>query len=72
MHIRKAFSPTKKTDLASKSVESDNKEDEDDRILNEMEEMKDALDRNKKRQKKLLAKRRAKVSFCIMFLLLDR
>ncbi|KAI4376057.1 hypothetical protein MLD38_013853 [Melastoma candidum] len=60
MHIRKAFAPTKETDSTSKVVESDNKEDEDDRILNEMEEMQDALDRKKKRKKKLLAKRRAK------------
>jgi AdoMet-dependent rRNA methyltransferase SPB1 len=42
-------------------VENENKEDEDDRMLNEMEELTYAMERKKKREHKLLAKRRAKV-----------
>lgn len=45
----------------AKDVEDDNKVDEDDRILNEMEEMANAMQRKSKRAKKLIAKRRAKV-----------
>lgn len=60
--MRKALSPTKKTDFSSPAV-GDKEEtiDEDDKILNEMEELTYAMERKKKRQKKLLAKRRAKV-----------
>jgi hypothetical protein len=62
MHIRKALSPTAKaTSTTTTVVENENKEDEDDRILNEMEELTYAMERKKKREKKLLAKRRAKV-----------
>ncbi|GMY10001.1 adomet-dependent rrna methyltransferase spb1 [Fagus crenata] len=61
MHIRKALSPTAKaTSTTTTVVENENKEDEDDRILNEMEELTYAMERKKKREKKLLAKRRAK------------
>ncbi|KAI6701192.1 hypothetical protein NL676_015516 [Syzygium grande] len=61
MQMRKALSPTKKTDFSSPAV-GDKEEtiDEDDKILNEMEELTYAMERKKKRQKKLLAKRRAK------------
>lgn len=62
IHIRKALSPSKKTEPASTAVvENENEVDEDDRLLNEMEELTNALDRKKKREKKILAKRRAKV-----------
>ncbi|KAE9620378.1 putative 27S pre-rRNA (guanosine(2922)-2'-O)-methyltransferase [Lupinus albus] len=61
IHIRKALSPTQKPDPTAKTeTEDEPKVDEDDRILNEMEELTNAMDRNKKRAKKLLAKRRAK------------
>lgn len=59
------MSCTEKTDtVATTEVENENKEDEDvdARILNEMEELTYAMDRKKKHAKKLLAKRRAKVS----------
>lgn len=60
--MRKALSPTKKTDFSS-PADGDKEEtvDEDDKILNEMEELTYAMERKKKRQRKLLAKRRAKV-----------
>ncbi|KAI3441291.1 uncharacterized protein J3R85_002563 [Psidium guajava] len=61
MQIRKALSPATKTNSSSPAV--DDKEDmvdEDDKILNEMEELTYAMERKKKQQKKLLAKRRAK------------
>ncbi|CAL0304239.1 unnamed protein product [Lupinus luteus] len=61
IHIRKDLSPTQKPDSTTKAeTEDEPKVDEDDRILNEMEELTNAMDRNKKRAKKLLAKRRAK------------
>jgi len=63
INIRKALSPAKKTEPAT-TAEVDNEHevvDEDDRILNEMEELTNAMDRKKKREKKILSKRRAKV-----------
>lgn len=45
----------------SKDVETENKENEEDKLLNEMEELTHAMERKQKRKKKLLAKRRAKV-----------
>lgn len=42
-------------------MENEDKVDEEDRILNEMEELTNVMDRKKKRAKKVLAKRRAKV-----------
>lgn len=63
IHIRKALSPDKKPEPTTKAeMENEHIVDEDDRILNEMEELTHAVDRKKKREKKLLAKRRAKVS----------
>ncbi|KAL2512248.1 FtsJ-like methyltransferase family protein [Abeliophyllum distichum] len=59
MHIRKALSPEKATS-ATMAVEHESKEDEDDRVLNEMEELTNAMEQKKKRAKKLLSKRRAK------------
>ena len=62
MHIRKALSPSEKTvSTVATENEGKNEEDEDDRVLNEMEELTNAIDRKKKRERKLLAKRRAKV-----------
>ncbi|KAF7840966.1 adoMet-dependent rRNA methyltransferase spb1 [Senna tora] len=61
IHIRKALSQTEKTDaVTTKKVENENKEDDDDKLLNEMEELTHAMDRKKKHEKKRLAKRRAK------------
>ncbi|XP_020217180.1 adoMet-dependent rRNA methyltransferase spb1 [Cajanus cajan] len=61
IHIRKALSPAKKADpTTTEQVEKEQKVDEEDRILNEMEELTNVMDRKKKRAKKLLAKRRAK------------
>ncbi|KAK4772637.1 hypothetical protein SAY86_014412 [Trapa natans] len=62
LNLRKALSPSQKASVSASNVENknDNKEDEDDKILNEMEELTNAMDRKKKRAKKLLAKRRAK------------
>ncbi|MED6219530.1 hypothetical protein PIB30_036591 [Stylosanthes scabra] len=62
IHIRKALAPIEKTDPTTKAAEAENEPevDEDDRILNEMEELTYTMDRKKKRAKKLLAKRKAK------------
>lgn len=63
MHIRKALSPIAKAkSITTTDVENENKEDvdEDDKILNEMEELTYAMERKKKREKKLLARRKAK------------
>ncbi|XP_061359607.1 uncharacterized protein LOC133303671 isoform X2 [Gastrolobium bilobum] len=61
VHIRKALSPTQKPDPPTTTeIENEHKVDEDDKILNEMEELTYAMDRKKKRAKKLLAKRREK------------
>ncbi|CAL5408956.1 unnamed protein product [Camellia sinensis] len=64
--IRKALSPSNKatsttTDVEHENKDDDNKDNEDERILNEMEELTNAMDHKKKRAKKLLAKRLAKV-----------
>lgn len=62
MQIRKALSPSQKsTSTATANLETEIKEDEDVRLLNEMEELTYAMERKKKQAKKLLAKRRAKV-----------
>lgn len=62
MQIRKALTPEKK-EVAKKEpdVGKENEENEDDRLLSELEELTNAADRKKKQAKKLLAKRRAKV-----------
>ncbi|KAI3448025.1 hypothetical protein Pfo_004690 [Paulownia fortunei] len=58
--IRKALSSLEKATSATTTVEHERKEDEDERVLNEMEELTNAMERKKKRAKKLLAKRQAK------------
>ncbi|CAA3027595.1 rRNA methyltransferase [Olea europaea subsp. europaea] len=60
MQIRKVLSPTEKATSATTAVKREGKEDEDERILNEMEELTNAMEQKKKRAKKLLAKRQAK------------
>ncbi|EEF49423.1 pre-rRNA 2'-O-ribose RNA methyltransferase [Ricinus communis] len=61
MHIRKALSPSQKaTSTTSTDGEEKNVEDEDDKLLNEMEELTYAVERKKKQAKKRDAKRRAK------------
>lgn len=62
MHIRKALSPSEKVTSTSKEIGDEMEEDEDQRVLNEMEELTYAMERKKKKAKKLLAKRRAKVN----------
>ncbi|XP_011088765.1 adoMet-dependent rRNA methyltransferase spb1, partial [Sesamum indicum] len=60
MHMRKALSSSEKAPSVTSIVEHESKEDEDERVLNEMEELTDAMERKKKRAKKILAKRHAK------------
>ncbi|CAK9134084.1 unnamed protein product [Ilex paraguariensis] len=62
MHIRKALSPSQKSTSTIMNDEHGSKDDidEDERVLNEMEELSYAIERKKKQAKKLLAKRRAK------------
>ncbi|VFQ71865.1 unnamed protein product [Cuscuta campestris] len=60
MNIRKALSPSEKSVAPSTPVEPESKEDEDERILNEMEELTHTIERKKKREKRLQAKRLAK------------
>ncbi|KAH0776259.1 hypothetical protein KY290_007670 [Solanum tuberosum] len=60
MQIRKALSPEKiKTPTVVES-ESKEGEDEDERVLNEIEEKTNILEKKQKKEKKLQAKRRAK------------
>ena len=63
MQIKKALAPSEKAVvITAPDVEKkENKEDDDDRILNEMEELTNAMERKKKREKKLQAKKRAQV-----------
>ncbi|KAK4477115.1 hypothetical protein RD792_016325, partial [Penstemon davidsonii] len=62
MHVRKALSPSEKATKVTSTVESESKEDEDEdeKVLNEMEELTNAMERKKKRAKKILAKKRTK------------
>ncbi|KAL5541932.1 hypothetical protein UlMin_009642 [Ulmus minor] len=61
IHIRTALTASQKTKATTaKNVEKEENEDEEDKILNEMEELTHAMERKKKRVKKLLAKRQAK------------
>ncbi|CAI9775096.1 unnamed protein product [Fraxinus pennsylvanica] len=60
IHIRKALSLSEKATSATMAVERESKQDEDERIFNEMEELTNAMEQKKERAKKLLAKRRAK------------
>ncbi|KAK4401524.1 AdoMet-dependent rRNA methyltransferase spb1 [Sesamum angolense] len=60
MHMRKALSSSEKAPSVTSIVEHESKEDEDERVLNEMEELTNAMERKKKRAKKILAKRHAK------------
>ncbi|KAG0470836.1 hypothetical protein HPP92_017536 [Vanilla planifolia] len=60
MRIRKALSSSDKDVLQATTAEKDTNGDEDERLLNEMEELSHMLDRKQRKAKKLLAKRRAK------------
>ncbi|OWM87239.1 pre-rRNA 2'-O-ribose RNA methyltransferase [Punica granatum] len=62
MNLRKALSPSQKASASPANIDNqdENKEDEDDKILNEMEELTYAMERKKKHAKKLISKRRAK------------
>ena len=61
MHVRKALSPVQKATSTAAEDDHEKVVDEDERMLNEMEELTYAMERKKKRTKKLLAKRQAKV-----------
>lgn len=61
MLVRKALSPVQKATSTATGDDHEKVVDEDDRMLNEMEELTYAMERKKKRTKKLLAKRREKV-----------
>ncbi|KAI3903156.1 hypothetical protein MKW98_031810 [Papaver atlanticum] len=65
INLRKALSPTQKAIPKSTDAEDENKaddddDDDDDKMLNEMEELTYAMERKKKRAKKIAAKRLAK------------
>ncbi|KAK8529927.1 hypothetical protein V6N13_102816 [Hibiscus sabdariffa] len=63
MQLRKALSPSEKatpTPTTATDVDKGDEENEDDKLLNVMEELTYAMECKKKREKKLLAKRRAK------------
>ncbi|KAK8606061.1 hypothetical protein V6N13_102830 [Hibiscus sabdariffa] len=63
MQLRKALSPSEKatpTPTTATDVDKGDEENEDDKLLNVMEELTYAMERKKKREKKLLTKRRAK------------
>ncbi|KAG9130405.1 hypothetical protein Leryth_004361 [Lithospermum erythrorhizon] len=62
MNIKKALSSSEKTDPPATAVAHASKEgeDEDEKLLTEMEDLSHAIERKKKREKKILAKRRAK------------
>ncbi|GMH23567.1 hypothetical protein Nepgr_025410 [Nepenthes gracilis] len=66
MNIRKALPPTKEATSSTVDVDKEDKDgeeeeqDDDEKILNEMVELTHAVEHKKKREKKLLAKRRAK------------
>lgn len=69
MQIRKALSPAQKATAptpTTTTTEGENEEDEDDKVLNEMEELTYAMERRKKREKKLLAKKKAKVGYLVL------
>lgn len=63
--MRKALSPSEKATSSTPATDVDKgeEENEDDKLLNEMEELTYAMERKKKRAKKLVAKRQAKVYF---------
>lgn len=69
--MRKALTSSEKPAADPSSVEQESKVDEDEQLLNEMEELTNAMDRKKKRTKKILAKRQAKVFGFLYFLSLD-
>ncbi|OIT20081.1 hypothetical protein A4A49_39441 [Nicotiana attenuata] len=58
--MRKALAPSEKISNLEAVVECESEEDEDKRLVEEMEELKDTALRKKKREKRLLAKRLAK------------
>lgn len=62
--MRKALSPEKAipaTSTVEPEIKEDEDEDEDEKILNEMEELTNAIERKKRRAKKITNKRQAKV-----------
>ncbi|XP_010433595.1 PREDICTED: putative rRNA methyltransferase [Camelina sativa] len=61
MQIRKALTPEKKEVAKTEpDVGKEDEENDDDKLLNELEELTNTVDRKKKQAKKILAKRRAK------------
>ena len=65
--MRKALSSSEKATSSTTATDVDkgDEENEDDKLLNEMEELTYAMERKKKRTKKLLSKRQAKV-YCLV------
>lgn len=64
MHIRKALTPTPAVQSPAPGAENEREgaKDEDEKLLDELEELTYAMDRKKKREKRIIAKRRAKVN----------
>ncbi|XP_057819944.1 adoMet-dependent rRNA methyltransferase spb1 [Cryptomeria japonica] len=60
LHIRKALSPKEKLSSLTKEVEKAVEGNDDERMLNEMEELHSISEQKKKKAKKLVSKRRAK------------
>lgn len=59
--MRKALSPSEKASIAPSTVGPESEVDEDEKLLHEMEDLTNAMEQKKKRAKKLVAKRDAKV-----------
>lgn len=60
--MRKALSPSEKASITPSTVGPESEEvDEDEKLLHEMEDLTNAMEQKKKRAKKLVAKRDAKV-----------
>ncbi|KAK9141762.1 hypothetical protein Syun_011162 [Stephania yunnanensis] len=66
MNIRKALSPSQKASAEAVNADNDDEMDEDDKILNEMEELKYAIDRKKKREKNDKLRRKTGMQIDVM------
>lgn len=60
--MRKALAPQETISNPKVVIECEREEDEDTRLVKEMEELKETELRKKKREKRVLAKRQAKVN----------
>jgi hypothetical protein len=66
LHIRKALSPQVKDDSRMDEVKETVEGDDDERMLSQMEELHSIYEQKKKKTKKILAKRRAKVGHILV------